>query len=50
MKKKIFTYFIAIFSGMIGVLAFSPFDYWGCAYLSLLGLIFVAKTAEKKTA
>ncbi|HDR1432964.1 TPA: apolipoprotein N-acyltransferase [Pasteurella multocida] len=50
MKKKIFTYFIALFSGMIGVLAFSPFDYWGCAYLSLLGLIFVAKTAEKKTA
>ncbi|XWY19629.1 apolipoprotein N-acyltransferase [Bisgaard Taxon 45] len=50
MKNTLFTYFIAIFSGFIGVLAFSPFDYWGTAYLSLLGLIFVAKNAQKKTA
>lgn len=43
-------YCIALLSGGIGFLAFSPFDYWGVAYLSLFGLIFIAKTAPKSTA
>ncbi len=41
---------IALVSGVLGVFAFSPFDYWGLAYVSLLGLIFVAKTSKKSTA
>ncbi|MGL4791991.1 MAG: hypothetical protein ACRCW1_11335, partial [Anaerotignaceae bacterium] len=48
--KNYMVYFIAILSGSLGVLAFSPFDLWGFAYVSLLGLIFIAKTAPKKTA
>lgn len=43
-------YFVAIVSGALGVLAFSPFDLWGFAYVSLLGLIFIAKTPKKSTA
>ncbi|MDO5054956.1 MAG: apolipoprotein N-acyltransferase [Pasteurella oralis] len=50
MKKHIWVYLIAIISGAMGVFAFSPFDYWGFAYIALLGLIFVVKTAEKRTA
>ncbi|OOF86955.1 apolipoprotein N-acyltransferase [Rodentibacter ratti] len=48
--KNLFIYFIAFFSGLLGVFAFSPFDYWGLAYVSLLGLIYVAKTEKKSTA
>ncbi|OOF57211.1 apolipoprotein N-acyltransferase [Rodentibacter genomosp. 2] len=48
--KNLFIYFIAFFSGLLGVFAFSPFDYWGLAYVSLLGLIYVAKTPKKSTA
>ncbi|OOF49367.1 apolipoprotein N-acyltransferase [Rodentibacter genomosp. 1] len=48
--KNLLTYFIAIFSGVIGVFAFSPFDYWGMAYVSLFGLLYVAKTPKKSTA
>ncbi|OOF42079.1 apolipoprotein N-acyltransferase [Rodentibacter rarus] len=48
--KHLLTYFIAIVSGIIGVFAFSPFDYWAMAYLSLLGLLYVAKSAKKSTA
>ncbi|WP_410677995.1 apolipoprotein N-acyltransferase [Avibacterium paragallinarum] len=48
--KLLFTYLIAIFSGSVGVLAFSPFDYWGVAYVSLLGLLWVIKTSPKRTA
>ena len=44
------TYLIALLSGGLGVFAFSPFDLWGIAYLSLLGLIWVVKTPQKKTA
>lgn len=43
-------YCIALLSGGIGFLAFSPFDYWAVAYISLFGLIFIAKTAPKSTA
>lgn len=42
------TYLIALLSGGLGVFAFSPFDLWGVAYLSLLGLIWVVKTPQKK--
>ena len=37
--NKYFTYLIAIISGLVGVFAFSPFDYWPLAYVSLLGLL-----------
>ncbi|OOF79526.1 apolipoprotein N-acyltransferase [Rodentibacter caecimuris] len=48
--KNLLIYFVAFFSGLLGVFAFSPFDYWGLAYVSLLGLIYVAKTPKKSTA
>ena len=41
--NKYLTYFIAFISGLVGVFAFSPFDYWSLAYVSLLGLLYVAK-------
>lgn len=44
------TYLIALLSGGLGVFAFSPFDLWGLAYVSLLGLIWVVKQPVKKTA
>ncbi|MCK3658482.1 apolipoprotein N-acyltransferase [Pasteurellaceae bacterium Pebbles2] len=48
--NAILPYLIAVVSGAIGLFAFSPYDYWGVAYLSALGLIYVAKTSPKKTA
>lgn len=48
--NKYFTYLIAIISGLLGVFAFSPFDYWPLAYVSLLGLLYVAKNPKKSTA
>ena len=48
--NKLVVYLIALISGVIGVFAFSPFDYWGLAYVSLGGLLFVAKNAKKSTA
>lgn len=50
MKNPVLTYLIALISGVVGVFAFSPFDYWACAYLSLIGLLFVVKNPQKKTA
>lgn len=44
--NKYFTYLIAFISGLIGVFAFSPFDYWPLAYVSLLGLLYVAKNPK----
>ncbi|WP_439287111.1 apolipoprotein N-acyltransferase [Lonepinella sp. BR2357] len=43
-------YLIALISGGVGVFAFSPFDYWGIAYLSVFGLLYVAKIPPKSTA
>ena len=48
--NKYFTYLIALISGLVGVFAFSPFDYWPLAYVSLLGLLYVAKNPKKSTA
>ena len=48
--NKYFTYLIAITSGLLGVFAFSPFDYWPLAYVSLFGLLYVAKNSKKSTA
>ncbi|MGF7452882.1 apolipoprotein N-acyltransferase [Pasteurella bettyae] len=48
--NKYLTYLIAIISGALGVFAFSPFDLWYLAYISVLGLLFIAKNSEKKTA
>lgn len=48
--NKYITYLIALISGIIGVFAFSPFDYWGLAYVSFIGLIVVAKSPKKSTA
>ena len=41
--NKLVIYLIALISGVIGVFAFSPFDYWGLAYLSLGGLLLWQK-------
>lgn len=48
--NKHLTYLIALISGILGVFAFSPFDYWPLAYVSLLGLLYVVKTPQKSTA
>ena len=48
--SNLLTYIIALVSGGIGVFAFSPYDYWIVAYISLLGLIYIAKTPQKRTA
>lgn len=48
--NKLVIYLIALISGVIGVFAFSPFDYWELAYVSLGGLLFVAKNVKKSTA
>ena len=46
--NKLVVYLIALISGVIGVFAFSPFDYWGLAYVSLGGLLFVAKNTKNQ--
>lgn len=48
--NSVLIYFIALLSGGLGVFAFSPFDFWGVAYLSLIGLLWVTKTPKKRTA
>ncbi|OOF59658.1 apolipoprotein N-acyltransferase [Rodentibacter myodis] len=48
--NKFFIYLIAFLSGIVGVFAFSPFDYWGLAFVSIIGLLYVAKTSKKSTA
>ncbi len=50
MIHRFLPYLIALITGSIGVFAFSPFDYWGIAYISMLGLLYVAKNPHKKTA
>ncbi len=40
----------ALISGGMGVLAYSPFDYWFVAFLSAAGLIWAATLPHKKTA
>ncbi len=49
-NPKITAYIVSAILGCIGVLAYSPFDYWGIAYLSAFGLIFAATYHDKKTA
>ena len=46
--NKLVICLIALISGVIGVFAFSPFDYWGLAYVSLGGLLFVAKMPKNQ--
>ncbi|QLB12687.1 apolipoprotein N-acyltransferase [Bisgaardia hudsonensis] len=43
-------YILALITGGIGVFAYSPFDIWIIAYISLCGLIWIAKNPHKKTA
>ncbi|OOH89799.1 apolipoprotein N-acyltransferase [Pasteurellaceae bacterium 15-036681] len=49
MNNKI-SYLIAIISGGIGFLAYSPFDYWLIAFLSASGLVYSATLTARKTA
>ena len=46
--NKLVIYLIALISGVIGVFAFSPFDYWGLAYVSFGGLLLVAKMPKNQ--
>lgn len=48
--KPYIVYFIALITGGIGFLAYSPFDLWFIAYVSLIGLVWIVKTLPKKTA
>lgn len=48
--KNSYAYLIALLSGAIGVFAFSPFNFWPLAYLSVLGLLFVTQLPNQKTA
>ncbi len=49
-NSKITAYIISLILGCIGILAYSPFDYWGIAYLSAFGLIFATTYHHKKIA
>ena len=48
--NKYLIFLIAFFSGLLGVFAFAPFDCWPLAYISLLGLLWVAKQTQKSVA
>lgn len=48
--RTIIYYLVALASGAIGVFAFSPFDIWAIAYVSLIGLLFISIIPAKKTA
>lgn len=41
---------VALITGGMGVLAYSPFDYWFIVFLSATGLIWLATLPEKRTA
>lgn len=42
---------VAALSGALGVLAYSPFDYWVVAYVSMFALVWIiVKTRQKSTA
>ncbi|WP_301098512.1 apolipoprotein N-acyltransferase [Otariodibacter sp.] len=43
-------YILALVSGGIGILAYSPFDYWPIAFISAFGLLWVTITQPKKIA
>ena len=45
--NKLVIYLIALISGVIGVFAFRPFDYWGLAYVSLVTDCFCGQNAKK---
>ncbi|QGM80275.1 apolipoprotein N-acyltransferase [Otariodibacter oris] len=43
-------YLFALISGGIGILAYSPFDYWPVAFISAFGLLWLIITQSKKVA
>ncbi|XBC39620.1 MAG: hypothetical protein UAR70_01930 [Buchnera aphidicola (Chaetogeoica yunlongensis)] len=45
---KFFQILIAFFSGSIGVLSFSPWEYWPCAIISFIGLKTTLHFSKKK--
>lgn len=53
-QSKIFQYLtpciVGLITGGLGVLAYSPFDLWAFAYLSMAGLIWVATRPARKIA
>lgn len=49
-SSKLTACFIALLSGALGVLAYSPFDYWPLAFLSTSGLLWLIFCNERRTA
>ena len=49
-SSNLTAYLIGLISGGIGTFAYSPFDYWAVAFISAIGLIWVATFSEKRTA
>ncbi len=47
---KVTAYLVSFLLGCIGVFAYSPFDYWGVAYLCAFGLIFAIMQQNHKVA
>ncbi|MDO4627033.1 MAG: apolipoprotein N-acyltransferase [Pasteurellaceae bacterium] len=48
--NKYLSYLIALLSGAVGVFAFSPFDQWYLAYVSLFGLVGISQQTNQRRA